>query len=329
MGRRWGVFVLVAVVMASCGGKSSSEAKLETGTVKKLVSFNPAAHENVESLTVADNGDVYLSQPFLGRVVRVRNGSTTVEQVGSVPVAQNDFGVLGLAIDGDDVLAGVQSKQSNGVWRFKRSGGAPTRLPGSEVIGFANDLALGDDGAIYVASSNEGKDASGAYLGAVWRIKDGKTEKWYSSPMLGGTGTSGLPAPIGANGIAARDGTVYIAVTEQGQIVRIPIEGNGSAGTPTVYAKDAQLGGVDGITFDDAGNLFASVIGQSSIVRVDKDDQAITSIAKDTDGLDYNSSVKFAKGKYDGDLLVVNFAIAELLGKKTVEGPALLRIPAA
>jgi sugar lactone lactonase YvrE len=324
MGRRWGIAVLVAVAVAGCGG-GSSEAKLRAGTVNRVVGFNAAAKENVESLAVADNGDVYISQPFLGRVVRVKNGSTTAEQVGSVAVAQGDFVVLGLAVDGDDVVAAVQSKASGGVWRFKTSGGSPTRLSGTEAIGFPNDLAVGDDGAIYVASSNEGKDASGAYLGAVWRIKDDKVEKWFASPMLGGTGTSGLPAAIGANGIVFDDGGLYVGVTEQGQILRIPIEGNGKAGRPSVYAKGQQLAGAAGITVDDAGNLFVAVIAQSNIVRVDKDDQSVSVIAKDTDGLDFASSVKFD----DDDLLAVNFAVAELVGGKTVEGPALLRIPAA
>jgi sugar lactone lactonase YvrE len=325
------VLCAVAVVAAGCG-KSSSDAKLASGTVKRVVGFDGSAHQNSESLAVDANGDTYISWPFLGKVVKIANGTTTVKEIGSVPLAANEFGVLGVALrpKGPGVLATVQSKASGGVWQFKKAGGTPTRIAGTEAIGFPNDLVVADDGTVYVASSAEGKDPSGAFLGAVWRVsKSGAVDKWFESTMLGGTGKSGLPAPIGANGIAFRDHKVYVSVTEQGQILAIPVGGGGKPGKPTIVAKDPQLNGIDGITFDPAGNLFAAIIQQSQIVRVDKDNYAVTVIAMDADGLDLTSSVKFGAGKFSGDLLATNFAVAELLGGHTVEGPALLRIPKA
>jgi sugar lactone lactonase YvrE len=324
--RAFGLVGVAAVLVAGCAS-DSNEAKLAVGRVEKLIGFDGAAKQNSESLAVDNNGDIYITFPFLGKVSRVRDGAATTEDLGSVPVESGDFGTLGVAIDGNDVLVGVQSKKSSGVWRFKKSGGTGQRIAGTEPIGFANDLFVADDGSIYVASSAEGKDAAGSYLGAIWRINDGKVDKWLVSPMLGGTGSSGLPAPIGANGIAVRDDKVYVCVTEQGAILSIPIDDDGGAGTPVVYAKDAQLNGCDGITFDDAGNLFVAVIAQSQIVRINKDDQAVSAVAKDSDGLDFTSSIKFGAGDTEGDLLAVNFAVAELLGGKTVEGPALLKIP--
>ncbi len=330
---------LVAVLLASvaCGDDDSEEgapdtgpveAELATGTVEQIVAFDGAARQNSEGLAVDESGDLYISMSFLGKVVRIRDGETTTEDVGSIPIGPDDFGPLGLAIDGDDVLVAVQSAESGGVWRFPKSGGDGERIPGTEAIGFANDLAVDGEGTIWVASSVEGTDESGANLGAVWRIAGDEVEKWFVGPVLGGTGTTGLPAPIGANGITLSPDTVYVAVTEQGQIVAIPIGDDAAPGTPSVYAKDAMLGGADGITFDDAGNLFVAAIGQSQIVRIDKDDQAVTVVAGDADGLDYPSTVKFGAGRYDGDLLALNFAVGELVGGTTVEGPGLLRIPA-
>lgn len=329
---RSGRFILIAVVVlsvAGCADSSSNEADLATGTVEKIIGFDPQAREQVEGLAVDDSGDLYITFPFLGKVARVRDGATTREDVGSVPVEANDFGTLGVAIADDDIVVAVQSAKSGGVWRFPKAGGAGERIAGTEKIGFANDLDVADNGDIYVASSVEPKDASGANQGAVWRIANGEVEQWLVSPVLGGTGTSGLPLPIGANGIAVRDDTVYVSNTEQGQIVAIEIGENGDAGEPEVWAKDAQLNGSDGITFDDAGNLFVAVIAQSHIARVDKDDKAVSIIAKNDEGLDFPSTVKFGAGETEGELLALNFAIGELLGAKTEEGPALLRIPEA
>ena len=327
--RRWIALVTVMVFVASCGDDSGGAAELTTGTVEPIIKFDAAARRQSEGLAVDESGDAYVSFPFLGQIVRIRDGATKFDDVGSVPVEANDFGTLGVAIDGDDILVAVQSAKSGGVWRFPKSGGNGERIAGSETIGFPNDLAVAENGDIYVASSVEPKDDKGANQGGVWRISDGKVEKWLVSPALGGTGTSGLPVPVGANGIAVRGDTVYVANTEQGQIVTIAIGEDGDAGEPAVLVKDAQLNGSDGITFDDAGNIFVAVIAQSQIARVDEGDNAVTLVAKDTDGLDFPSTVKFGAGETEGDLLALNFAIGELLGAKTVEGPALVRIPAA
>jgi sugar lactone lactonase YvrE len=308
---------------------SAAEPELAAGTVEELISFDITARENSEGLAVDDNGDLYISLAPLGKIVRVRDGETTTEDVGTVTIGAQDFGTLGVALDGDDVLTAVQSTTAGGIWRIPKAGGEAERIPGTEEIGFANDVDVDEDGTIWVASSVEGTDEAGANLGAVWRIADDTVDRWLVDPIVGGTGESPLPAPIGANGITVRDGTVYVSVTEKGQIVAIPIGADGAAGTPTVWAEGPELGGADGITFDDAGNLYVASIGQSQIVRVDKDDKALTIIAADEDGLDYPSTVKFGAGQYEGDLLALNFAVGEQLGDTTVEGPGLLRIPAA
>jgi sugar lactone lactonase YvrE len=320
--------VLGLLAVGACGSSSDKAAQLQADKVERLIMFDAKANQHPESLAVDDNGDIYIGLAPLGEILKVKNGATRVSHVATVAgIAAGDFGVLGLTLDGDDVVAAVQSKAANGVWRVAKSGGTPTRIAGTETIGLPNDVVTGESGTIYVTSSTEGKDAAGANVGGVWRIADGKVDKWYTGPLLGGTGATGLPVPLGANGIAFRDDTLYVGNSEQGQVVTIPVTDDGKAGTPTVLVKDAQLNAADGITLDDAGNLFVAVIGQSQIARIDKKSHQVTLVAKDADGLDFTSSVKFGRGSRDGDLLAVNFAIAELLGGHSVEGPALLEIP--
>jgi sugar lactone lactonase YvrE len=255
-------------------------------------------------------------------------GTTKPEPFGKVTLGEGDFGVLGLATDADgNVYGAVQSKPANGLWKFDAATGDATRIEGSEAIGFPNDVAVTPDGDVYVASSTEGKDAADVHQGGIWKVgADGKATKWLVNTDLGGTGSSGLPVPIGANGIEFHDGSLYVTVTEKARILAFPINDDGTAGSMRVVAEGDQLAGADGLDLDPVGNVFVAVIAQQKIVRV-ATDATITEIAVDADGLDYPSSLQFGVGDKADTLYVVNFAIGELLGAKTVEGPALLSIP--
>ena len=107
--------------------------------------------------------------------------------------------------------------------RHTRGSHAVSRLPGSAQIGLPNGLAFDDRGALYVTDS---------LLGAVWRLTPGAgAALLVQDPALAGDGSFGFGVPIGANGIAFRDGSLTVTVTETGRVVRIPITSSGAAGT--------------------------------------------------------------------------------------------------
>jgi len=312
-------------------GATAEAAELAAGTVDLIVPFDAAAGQQSEGIAIDSDGNIFASWSFQGKVVRIPAGTTTPEEFGSVPVAEGDFGVVGLDLDPDgNLYAAVFSSVSNGAWRFDAATGEATQLEGTEAIGFPNDVALDDAGNLYITSSSEGTDDAGAQLGAIWRVApDGATEQWMIDEMLGGTGESGLPVgPVGANGIEFFDGSLYLTNLEKGQVLRVEIAEDGAPGAASVVAEAAELGGADGLALDPLGNMFVAVIGQSSIVRVGTDG-VITTVATDEDGLDFPSAVEFGRGDSSGSLFGVNFAIAELLGAVTVEGPGVFQIPAA
>lgn len=326
----------LALASGACGddengaeGTDREAVELATHKVDVVAKFDAAARQQTEGVAVDDDGNVFVSWSGLGEVVKFAEGATKPEPFGKVTLSEGDFGVLGLAADSEgNVYGAVQSRSANGLWRFDAETGDATRVEGSEAMGFPNDVAVTPGGDVYVASSVEGKDAAGANQGGIWKVADGKATKWLVNADLGGTGATGLPSPIGANGIEYHDGSLYVTNTEKGRVTIIPIDDEGAPGTMRVLAEGQQLAAADGLDIDPAGNAFVAVIGQQKIVRVSSDG-AITEIAGDADGLDYPSSVQFGVDDKADTLYVVNFAIGELLGAKTVEGPALLSIPPA
>ncbi|HVF32667.1 MAG TPA: SMP-30/gluconolactonase/LRE family protein [Acidimicrobiales bacterium] len=310
------VLSLVAL-LASAGVAGAGHRTV--GEVTTLRTYDPDAGELPEGLTIDRRGRVYLTMTFLGEVRRVDpDGSEVV--VAQLP-AVNGFGPLGIVADQDgDLYVGVVAFDPalQGVYHVARDGSI-ARLAGSEQIGFANGLAFGDRGVLYITDSVAGR---------VWRsVRGGPVELWLESPLLLGDGSGPLPFPLGANGITYRQRTLYVTNTEIGSVIAIPVRPDGEAGSPVVLAHDARLGGADGITVDVRGNLYVAVIAQSTILRLSPAGEVIEVLADASDGLDSASSLAFGTGRGDRtSLFVANFSVAPFFGGVRTAPPALLTL---
>jgi sugar lactone lactonase YvrE len=299
--------------------------------VSTIVEFDPTAGELPEGVAVAKNGKVFVSLAPLGQLLMLEPRSTEAVPFGSVPGVNpaSDLGLLGLAVDArGDVYGTVVSAAAQGIWRFDRKTGAAERLPGTEAIPFPNGLAFDKRGNLYVTSSSEGRSPSGTLLGGIWRIsRSGSVDRVLVHEALGGEGVI-QPMGVGANGIAYRQGVLYVANTEKATLLSIPVSAGGALGTPRVIASGPQLAFPDGLALDVHGNVYVAVISQSTVVRVSPGG-AIDLIADASDGLDWATSLAFGTGKGTRQTLyAVNFAIGELFGSPPGAGPALLAIDA-
>jgi sugar lactone lactonase YvrE len=215
-------------------------------------------------------------------------------------------GVLGLAVDpGGNVYAALVTfdPATHGVWRIGRKGWEQARLPGSEQIVFPNALAFDPRGNLYVTDS---------IGGAVWRFPAGADppgELWSQDELLEPAPDDpfGFPAP-GANGIGFHPpDTLYVANTEKGLIVRVPIDlADGSAGRPTLVASGPELLSVDGLAVNALGGIHAviaghAVLGTSPLVNVDPTTGTTTSsvAASGFDEFDIPLSLAFGRGTRD------------------------------
>jgi len=223
-----------------------------------------------ESIAIDQTGTTYLSFPFAGEVAKFAPGGSlsTVDTVPGIP--------LGIKLDaeGNVFIAVIQinPERGKGIWEVPASGGSALQVASG--VGVWNGLAFDHRGNLYVS------DTAG---GAIWRLaKNGGFTMWSASSLLKGTTapgpcgivgptvTAGL-GPFGANGIFFnKHGDMLVSNTDIGEIVRIPINPDGSAGTASVFSGPAcDLWGADGGAMDNADNLYVASDAINQIVRVD------------------------------------------------------------
>jgi sugar lactone lactonase YvrE len=223
-------------------------------------------------------------------------------------------GTLYYALGGDESMRGV--------YRLA-PGGTPERLPGTENIILANGLALDKQGALYVSDS---------ILGAVWRVVPGAraaAQIWIQDPLLAGCDPANA---IGANGVAFWRNELYIASTVRGLLVSVPVQPDGTAGAPTIVAGTNEcdpafdeLDAIDGIALDVHGNVYAMLVIQNKLVRIDPSNGASTVLLTGEDGLHNGASITFGTGKGDREsVFMTNFAVLPPVPPNSF-GPAVLQ----
>lgn len=304
---RLSLVTVVALIVALVGGS----AALASNHVEVRVEFNEEQGQLPEGIAVDKRGNIFVSLAPLGQLVKIPAGTSEPMPFGQIPGINpaSDFGLLGLATDArGNIYAGVQSSNptANGVWVFDRTTGEATRIPGSEGVGFANDVAFDKRGNLYVTDS---------ILGAIWRApRNGTLEPWLTGdPNLAGNGVLGAGVPIGANGIEFHQGVLYVAVTEQFSLVAVPVGPSGSPGSSEVVATFPTAlfpGAPDGLAIDVHGDVYVALIGQQKIVKVDGSGE-ITDVFEG-DPLDWPSSIAFGTSRGEQKTLyAVNFSIGE------------------
>jgi sugar lactone lactonase YvrE len=301
------ILALTAVTALLVPTAPASAAQIET-----IASFDPAAGELPEGVAMDARGNIFVS--LTAPVSEIRKFAPNGEETTLASLGLGGFGPLGLAVDAQGnvyVAAASFDPATQGVYRVAPDG-TFERLPGSEAIPFPNGLAFDQRGNLYVA------DASGA----VWRIpRSGSAEVWSDDPLLVGDGSAGAGVPIGANGITFRPNEIVVGNTDLGTLIEIPLLPDGSAGDATVLVDDPAIFGIDGLTVDSHGAIYACVILQSTIVRISGDD--IETLATAADGLNNASSLVFGQGPRDHrSLYAVNFSAFS-----AAPTPSLFRLP--
>lgn len=266
------------------------------GPIDWVKAYDPAAGELPEGIAIDKVGNIFVSMSPIGQVRKIgRDGAEKLFYQ-----FDEGAGLAGLAVDAPGnvyvcvILGGPGQLQ--GVWRIARNGSSASRLPGTENVFLANGIAFADDGYLYITGSYV--PGSMPPAGAIWRVGPaGEAEIWLQdSELLGGLGQIPNYPPLGANGIAFFDDALYVANTEKGLVVRVPVLADGSAGEPAIVAQTG-LYLIDGIALDVHGGIYAALIGQNRIVKVDPANGSVVELVGAAAGVDGPASLAFGTGK--------------------------------
>ena len=180
-----------------------------------------------------------------GAAQRANGAGLVFTPAGDLLIASGTFGEV-LRLTAAELEAGDASAQTHitGV-----QGANSVLLEGGELY-----VSGGATGNIYVAA------ASG-----------GAAEVWATiAPTARAVPPDNFMQAVVANGLA-RDpnGDLLVADTARAAVWRIPESANGSAGTAEIWVQDAALEGIDGLTYDPLGRLWAAVNEHNALVVVE------------------------------------------------------------
>lgn len=322
--RRWKNGLALASAATLCVVSVAS-----AGNARTVIEFDPAAGEFPEGVAAARHGEVYTGLSGTGRIIEVGTDGGAHDMVG-LSLSEGDFGPGGMGISAMGTLASTvisADPELRGVIFIDRvadDDGMPDdvwHLEGSEGMTMPNAVAFApDENVLYITDSAEGTIWRAEWQGFVGWLP---AELWMADPLLEGTGELPFPFPVGANGVAIRDGVVYVGVTEQSHIVGVPVLPDGSAGEPFVHL-DLPGVSIDGIAITADGDFVIADPPANTIWLVGGDGVPVTA-ADASDGISGPTSVYLDASLDDQPVYVANMAQA-VVGELAQHPPSIMAI---
>ena len=274
--------ILLATLLLTAFLTPPADAWFRTSATR-FASLPPgAAHP--EGITVDDDGNVYVTT-FAVEGTATGNGQLYVfskhgRLLRQVNVAGSSTLLLDLAFhpkSGQLLIIDFGGAKVLKVDPVSGTSEVFTDLSGLGQPGL-NVLTFDRAGNVYI---------TGSFSGAVYRTgpQGGAASVWVQSPLLTTTGVPGF----GANGLAFNKGQSALFVNNTGNdtVVRIPVNANGTAGTPAVFVN--AINGADGLIIDDHDNLWIAANQADEIVVIDPSGRTIAKLG-DFNGLDHHGA---------------------------------------
>lgn len=272
-----GVAGLVSL-LAICAAPAAAWDRGQTDIFAML----PDGSTGPEGLTVGPDGNVYVTtfgfnstgdQPGLGQLFVFSPKGKLIRQVA---VQGSEEHLLGLGFQ-----PGVKDKVliidfgAGKVLNVDTKTGTSTLFTSAVLPGAGlNALTFDKAGNVYVSDS---------FNGIVQKVgpAGGASTIWVQAPVLT---PNGFP-PFGANGIEFNPAQtiMYVANTANDTIVQVPVNPDGTAGTPTVLTNS--INGADGIAVDRQGNIWVCANQSDEIVVIDPTGKALAKLG-DFNGVD-------------------------------------------
>jgi len=275
---------LVAGLLAATPAGAWDRGQVDVLAV--LPDVSPGVQSSVEGLTVGPDGNIYVPTfgfnttgalaPTTNAVLFVISPNGKI--IRQVTIANSSPHMLGLAFNPATGQLWVLDFGAGKVLNVDPQTGSSSVLAGPISGSGLNALTFDASGNGYVSDS---------FNGVIWKVPPhgGSYTAWSSGPLLG-PGT-GLTPPFGANGVEFSNDhkTLYVADTAYHQIIQIPVNADGSAGTASVLVTG--INAPDGIMIDRNDNIWVCANQEDEIVVIDKTGKVIAKLG-DFYGIDQN-----------------------------------------
>jgi DNA-binding beta-propeller fold protein YncE len=219
-----------------------------------------------EGVAVSQEGDVFVGNATSGNAEIWRAPKGDFRQA-SLLTRLPGGDLIGLDVDRHGnvyaALAAPLAPDLHGLWKVRPDATAErvAAFPAS-FASLPNDVAIDPRGNVYVSDSFGGK---------IWRLTpDGEFSVWAQGELLRAFFGD---FEFGVNGLVYDRRALYAAITRNGRVIEIPIQRDGSAGTPAILVQDDALIGIDGIEPDAQGNLYVTNNFASTIQRIRRADR--------------------------------------------------------
>jgi sugar lactone lactonase YvrE len=250
----------------------------------------PGVLSSVEGLTVGPDGNIYVPSFGANTKTFFSTGNAVLYVISprgkiirQVTIANSSPHMLGLAFNPVTNYLWVLDFGAGNVLQVDPMTGASTVLNTGGAIKNSglNALTFDKSGNGYVSDS---------FNGIIWKIPPGGGTPvvWSGVPLstllLPGTG---LTPAFGANGVEFNNEhtILYVANTAFHQIIQIPVNPDGSAGTPSILVTG--INAPDGIMVDKKDNIWICANQEDEIVVIDKTGKVIAKLG-DFEGIDQN-----------------------------------------
>jgi hypothetical protein len=286
-------FCTTAMALALVAGSAFLPARAwekgEVDTLAVLPDIAPGVPSSVEGLTVGPDNNIYVPSFGYNYSGAISTGNAVLFVISpdgrilrQLNIANSSPHMLGLGFNPTNNNLLVLDFGAAQVLKVDPNTGLSTvfMVPTESGAGL-NGITFDKSGNVYVSDS---------FNGVIWKTgpNGGTPTIWSTGPLL--APGSGLTPPFGANGIEfSNDGSVmYVANTAFHQIIKIPVNGDGSAGTASILITG--INAPDGIAIDRHDNLWICANQEDKITVIDPTGKVIAKLG-DFNGINPDATV--------------------------------------
>ena len=248
--------------------------KVETFAV--LPDYAPGVPENAEGLDVGLDGNIYVPSGgfnaggFVPGPAKLWVFNPDGDLIRTVTLTGTAPPVLGIAFNPVNGLGFIADLGNGSVFKWDSVSNTTTLVAFLGASAGPNAICFDAAGNVYISDS---------FQGIIWKTDkngNGLTQWVPTNPLL--TPAKGLNPPFGANGIEFNNerNAMFVANTANRALIKIPVNGDGSAGAPALFITG--INAPDGIVIDRHDNIWVDANQEDEIVVVDPTGKVIAKL---------------------------------------------------